>query len=73
MAWTEVALGKQHSLPETGRPFLVESQRRVLWHCQKMLAHDNLSDEQRQRLLRLLAATEKEMQQLYSWRALEAA
>ncbi len=73
MAWTEVALGKQQTLPETGRSFLIESQRRVLWHCQKMLAQENLSDDQRQRLLRILAVTKEEMHQLSSWRSLDAA
>jgi hypothetical protein len=39
--------------------FLIESERRVLLHCQKLLTQDNLPDGERQRLA---AAAEEEMQ-----------
>lgn len=41
-------------LPETVRRFLIESERRVISHCQKLLAAGGLPDEQRRRIERLL-------------------
>ena len=61
-AWPPAARGER-PLPETVRAFLVESERRVLLHCQKLLAQDLPGDE-RQRLLRLADAAEREVQRL---------
>ena len=60
-------------LPETVRTFLMESEQRVLRHCQRLLVQDNLPGEERQRLLRLAAAAEEEIQRLADWTAAEAA
>lgn len=54
----------ERPLPETVRAFLIESEHRVVSHCQKLLAQHNLPDDDRQRLLRLAAAAEDEMQRL---------
>jgi hypothetical protein len=37
---------------------LVESERRVIVHCQKLLEHQSLSIEERRRLLRLIGEAE---------------
>jgi len=55
------------------RAFLVESERRVLLHCEKLLALGNLPGDERQRLLRLATTVEEEMQRLADWSAIEAA
>jgi hypothetical protein len=60
-------------LPETVRAFLIESERRVLLHCQKLLAQDNLLYGDRQRLLRLAADAEEEMQRLSGRHEIKAA
>jgi len=60
-------------LPETVRAFLIESERRVLSHCQKLLTQDNLPGDDRQRLLRLAAAAEEEMQRLEGRHEIRAA
>jgi hypothetical protein len=70
--WSPASPGER-PLPETVRTFLVESERCVLLHCQRLLAQNNLSDEDRQRLHRLAAAAERELQRLAGWRAMEAA
>ena len=61
--WPPASQSEQ-PLPETVRSFLVASERRVLLHCQKLLSQDHLPDGERQRLLRLAAAAEEEMQRL---------
>ncbi|MHC2333282.1 hypothetical protein [Bradyrhizobium sp. USDA 4454] len=60
-------------LPETVRAFLVESERRVVSHCQKLLAQDDLPGDHRQRLLRLAAAAEQQMQRLAGTHEIKAA
>lgn len=52
------------SLPDRVRNFLFESQRRVISHCQQLLADEGLSDELRSRVARLAAEAETEMRQL---------
>jgi hypothetical protein len=51
----------------------MESERRVLLHCQRLLLQGNLPGDERQRLRRLAAAAEEEMQRLAGWPAIEAA
>jgi hypothetical protein len=63
----------ERPLPGAVRTFLIESERRVLLHCQKLLTQDNLPDGERQRLLRLAAAAEEAMQRLSGWHELKAA
>ncbi len=46
--------------------FLVESERRVIVHCQKLLRGPNLSVEDQRRLERLLAEAEARLQELAS-------
>ena len=70
-AWPPASRGER-PLPETVRAFLIESERRVLLHCQKLLAQDNLPDGERQRLQRL-AAAEEEMQRLTGRHEIKAA
>jgi hypothetical protein len=53
---------RERPLPETVRNFLIEGERRVLSHCQKLLAQDNLPGDERRRLLRLAEAAEQQMQ-----------
>jgi hypothetical protein len=48
----------------TVQTFLVESERRVIGHCLRLLAAPDLSTEHRQRLSRLIAAAESELQRL---------
>jgi hypothetical protein len=71
-AWPPAYRGER-PLPQSVRAFLIESERRVILHCQKLLAQDTLPGDQRQRLLRLAAADEEEIQQLAGWPAIEAA
>jgi hypothetical protein len=70
--WPPASQGER-PLPETVRAFLMESERRVLLHCQKLLTQDNLPDGERQRLLRLAAAAEEEMQRLAGRHEIKAA
>ena len=70
--WPPVSRGER-PLPETVRTFLIESERRVLSHCQTLLARDNLPGEDRQRLLRLAASAEEEIQRLAGRHELKAA
>lgn len=58
-------------LPETVRTFLIESERRVLLHCQKLLAKDPPAE--RERLLRLVQAAEQEVERLTGRHESEAA
>ena len=60
--WPPASQGAR-PLPETVRAFLIESERRVLLHGQRLLAQDPSGDE-RQRLLRLAQAAEQEVQRL---------
>ena len=60
-------------LSEAVRTFLIESERRVLLHCQKLLTLDNLPDSERQRLLHLAAVAEEEMQRLSGRHKIKAA
>jgi hypothetical protein len=52
------------SRPPTWRSFLVESERRVIGHCLRLLAAPDLAAEHRQRLTRLVGAAENELQRL---------
>lgn len=69
--WPPASQGAR-PLPESVRAFLIESERRVLLHCQKLLAQDP-SDDERQRLLRLAQAAEQEVQRLADRHENEAA
>lgn len=71
-AWPPASRGER-PLPKSVRAFLTESERRVLLHCQRLLWHDNLPGDERQRLRRLAAAAEEEMQRHAGWPAIEAA
>jgi hypothetical protein len=46
--------------------FLVESQRRVIEHCRRLLQAQDLAAEHRQRLTRLVELTEAELQRLHA-------
>ena len=46
--------------------FLVESERRVIVHCEKLLHEPNLAVEDRRRLEQLLAGAEARLQELAS-------
>lgn len=50
--------------PETVRVFLVESERRVLMHCRRMLAREKLPTDERQRLVSLAIGAEQEISRL---------
>jgi hypothetical protein len=50
--------------PDEVRRFLIESQRRVIGHCRKLLEEQGLSFTERRRLSRLVSATEEELQRL---------
>jgi hypothetical protein len=67
------AIHGERQLPETVRTFLIERERRVLSHCQKLLADDNLPRDERRRLLRLSAAADQQMQRLAGRPGIEAA
>ena len=70
--WPPARQGER-PLPDAVRAFLIKSERRVLLHCQKLLAQDNLPDGERQTLLRLTAAAQEEMQSLAGGREIKAA
>ena len=55
---------REQPLPETIRIFLAESERRILLHCEKLLAQKSLRGDERQRLLRPAMAAEEEIQRL---------
>ena len=61
--WPFASRGER-PLPEPVRAFLVESERRVLSHCDRLLARENLPNEERQRLLHLALAASQEIQRL---------
>jgi hypothetical protein len=63
----------ERPLPESVRAFLMESERRVLLHCQTLLVQDNLPGDERQKLLRMAATAEGEMQRLAEWPKIAAA
>ena len=69
--WPPASRGER-PLPETLRYFLLQSEQRVLWHCQKLLVHDLPADE-RQRRLRLTRGAEKEVARLAGLTAIRAA
>jgi hypothetical protein len=48
------------------RRFLIESERRVIVHCQKLLDDQSLPTEERRRLTRLLSEAEARLQGLAS-------
>jgi hypothetical protein len=50
--------------PPIVRTFLIESERRVIGHCLRLLAAPDLSTEHRQRLTGLVAAAETELRRL---------
>ncbi|WKA26086.1 hypothetical protein [Bradyrhizobium roseum] len=70
--WPLASRGER-PLPQTVRAFLMESERRVLLHCQTLLARGNLPDDERQRLTRLAVAAEQEMLRLARLTAVRAA
>jgi hypothetical protein len=53
------------SLPSV-RSFLVESQRRVIEHCGRLLKAQDLAAEHRQRLIRLAGLAKAELQRLHA-------
>lgn len=54
-------------LPEDQvRRFLIESERRVIVHCQKLLSAPNLTTDQRRRLTRLLGEAEARLDRFAS-------
>jgi hypothetical protein len=50
--------------PDEVRRFLIESERRVISHCHKLLDQEGLSFTERGRLNRLLSKAEAELQSL---------
>ena len=48
------------------RPFLAESQRRVIDHCRRLLKAQDLATEHRERLIRLVELAEAELQRPHS-------
>jgi hypothetical protein len=48
------------------RSFLVESQRRVIEHCRRLLNAQDLAAEHRQRLTRVVEMTEAQLQRLHA-------
>ena len=50
--------------PDEVRRFLIESERRVIAHCRKLLAQPGLSFTERRRLSRLVGAAETELEAL---------
>ena len=61
--WPPASRGER-PLPESVRVFLVESERRVVLQCRRMLARDDLPAHERQRLLGLALAAEHEISRL---------
>ncbi|MBI5323112.1 hypothetical protein [Bradyrhizobium sp.] len=56
--------GLDRSLPDAVRAFLVESERRVVLHCHKLLDNRQLPGEDRYRLARLSERAEEELRRL---------
>ncbi|MBV8698177.1 hypothetical protein [Bradyrhizobium sp.] len=50
--------------PDEVRRFLIESERRVVAHCRKLLEQEGLSFTERRRLSRVLGGAEDELQRL---------
>jgi hypothetical protein len=50
--------------PNPTHAFLVQSERRVILHCEKMLAANGLADDQRRRLTRIRNEAIDQLQQL---------
>jgi hypothetical protein len=53
------------------RRFLIESERRVIVHCRKLLDDQNLPTEDHRRLTRLLGQAEARLQDLASQAAVQ--
>jgi len=51
------------AMPDEVRGFLIKSNRRIVGHCQTLLAAADLPDEQRQRLAALLASATDQLHQ----------
>jgi hypothetical protein len=56
--------GRDRHLPDGVRAFLIESERRIIVHCQNLLKRDGLSGDERSRLTRLVREAEAELQRL---------
>jgi hypothetical protein len=65
---SEAALFEQ--LPSSVRTFLIESERRVIEHCMRLLALRDLTPEHRRRLSRLVGLVEAQSQGLVAGRRL---
>jgi hypothetical protein len=52
--------------PRSVRSFQVESQRKVVEHCRRLLKAHDLAAEHRQRLTRLVEMAEAELQRLHA-------
>ena len=52
------------SYSDAVRAFLIESERRVLSHCEKLLKQNDLSSDERRRLLRLAGEAQEELERL---------
>ena len=55
---------RERHLPDGVRAFLIESERRVIVHCQNLLKRDGLSGDERDRLARLAREAEAGLQRL---------
>jgi hypothetical protein len=56
-------LRQTQPLPDALRGFLIESNRRVVAHCETLLAAGDLADDQRHRLAVVLASATDQLQQ----------
>jgi hypothetical protein len=65
---SEPALFEQ--LPSSVRTFLIESERRVIEHCMRLLTRRDLTPEHRQRLSRLVGLVDAQWQSLVTGRRL---
>lgn len=56
----------RHRQPDIGavRAFLIESERRVILHCDKLLKQNDIFSDERRRLLRLAGEAREELQRL---------
>jgi hypothetical protein len=55
---------RDRPLHDAVRTFLIESERRVTVHCQKLLEQQNLSNDDRRRRMRLAGEAEEELRRL---------
>jgi hypothetical protein len=55
---------RDRPLPDKVRTFLIASERRVLLHCQTLLAYPHLSGDERHKLIRLAGEAEEELRRL---------